>query len=114
MLCFRTLQEVTINKQHFIHVLQQDSVVCCFTSIFQKFVLYSQDGSLQCPTCKAIHGVKHGIQPKEGNMDVRRLHQSLPGHPDCGMITITYDFGGGIQACRIQTFAFTEKRVTYP
>ena len=47
-------------------------------------------------------------------MDVRRLHQSLPGHPDCGMITITYDFGGGIQACRIQTFAFTEKRVTYP
>ncbi|XP_073257719.1 probable E3 ubiquitin-protein ligase DTX2 [Porites lutea] len=57
----------------------------------------AKDGSLQCPTCKAIHGVKHGIQPKEGNMDVRRLHQSLPGHPDCGMITITYDFRGGIQ-----------------
>lgn len=49
-------------------------------------------------------------------MDVRRLHQSLPGHPDCGMITITYDFRGGIQACLIQMFAFTEKRitVTYP
>ena len=47
-------------------------------------------------------------------MDVRRLHQSLPGHPDCGMITITYDFRGGIQACLIQMFAFTEKRITYP
>lgn len=81
---------------------------------FLNIFLYSQDGSLQCPTCKAIHGVKHGIQPKEGNMDVRRLHQSLPGHPDCGMITITYDFRGGIQACLIQMFALTEKRVTYP
>ena len=47
-------------------------------------------------------------------MDVRRLHQSLPGHPDCGMIAITYDFRGGIQACRIQMFERTEKRLTYP
>ena len=108
-------QEVTVNKQHFMHILQQNLVVCGFASIFFQLVfLYSQDGSLQCPTCKAIHGVKQGIQPKEGNMDVRRLHQSLPGHPDCGMITITYDFRGGIQACHIQMFECTEKRLTYP
>ncbi|XP_078363097.1 putative E3 ubiquitin-protein ligase DTX2 [Oculina patagonica] len=57
----------------------------------------AKDGSLQCPTCKAIHGIKLGNQPTNGRMDVQHLHRSLPGHPDCGMITIVYDFRGGVQ-----------------
>ncbi|XP_029192469.2 probable E3 ubiquitin-protein ligase DTX2 isoform X2 [Acropora millepora] len=57
----------------------------------------TKDGSLQCPTCKAIHGVKHGNQPKDGSMTVHHSQDSLPGHPDCGMITIIYDFRGGLQ-----------------
>lgn len=57
----------------------------------------AKDGSLQCPTCKAIHGIKHGNQPKDGTMDITRSPRSLPGHADCGMITIVYDFHSGIQ-----------------
>lgn len=56
-----------------------------------------KDGSLQCPTCKAIHGIKHGNQPEDGVMDVTYSQRSLPGHADCGMITIIYDFCSGIQ-----------------
>lgn len=57
----------------------------------------TKDGSLQCPTCKAIHGIKQGNQPRDGVMNVHHSHTSLPGHPDGGMITITYDFRGGVQ-----------------
>ena len=75
---------------------------CCMTyTVLTRQVLYyyfsSKDGSLQCPTCKAIHGVKHGNQPKDGSMTVHNSQDSLPGHPDCGMITIIYDFRGGVQ-----------------
>lgn len=57
----------------------------------------TKDGSLQCPTCKAIYGVKHGNQPKDGFMTVQHSHHPLPGYPDCGMIIITYDFKAGVQ-----------------
>ncbi|XP_041361337.1 uncharacterized protein LOC121377420 [Gigantopelta aegis] len=50
-----------------------------------------------CPTCNTIYGEITGTQP-EGNMTVKRDQYShLPGHPDCGTITITYHFKGGIQ-----------------
>ncbi|XP_031549211.1 probable E3 ubiquitin-protein ligase DTX2 [Actinia tenebrosa] len=57
----------------------------------------SKNGWIQCPTCKAIHGIKHGNQPKDGTMDVSRSRQSLPGYHGHGMIVITYDFRTGIQ-----------------
>jgi len=30
-------------------------------------------------------------------MEVQHSDRSLPGHPDCGMITIVYDFVPGVQ-----------------
>ncbi|XP_028662962.1 probable E3 ubiquitin-protein ligase DTX2 isoform X2 [Erpetoichthys calabaricus] len=56
----------------------------------------NKDGSLQCPSCKAIYGEKTGIQPK-GNMDIYFIPQSLPGHPNSGTIHIVYDIPSGIQ-----------------
>ena len=60
-------------------------------------ILDFQNGSLQCPTCKAIHGIKLGNQPASGRMDIQHSQRNLPGHPDCGMITIVYDFRPGVQ-----------------
>ncbi|XP_064425045.1 probable E3 ubiquitin-protein ligase DTX2 isoform X1 [Latimeria chalumnae] len=56
----------------------------------------NKDGSLQCPSCKAIYGEKTGTQPK-GRMDVNLISHSLPGHPDCGTIQIVYTISPGIQ-----------------
>ncbi|KAG7273431.1 hypothetical protein CRUP_023656 [Coryphaenoides rupestris] len=42
----------------------------------------NKDGSLQCPTCKTIYGVKTGNQPP-GKMEYHVIPHSLPGHPDC-------------------------------
>lgn len=58
--------------------------------------LSSQDGSLQCPSCKTIYGEKTGTQPK-GKMEVSTFPQSLPGHKDCGTIQIVYHISRGIQ-----------------
>ncbi|KAK3717703.1 hypothetical protein QZH41_009794 [Actinostola sp. cb2023] len=57
----------------------------------------AKEGWLQCPTCKVIQGVKHGLQPKDGTMNVSRQAQSLAGFPGCGMIIVTYSFMTGIQ-----------------
>lgn len=43
-------------------------------------------------------------------MDVHRSYRSLPGHPGCGMITLTYDFRGGVQVCVIQQFLLPGKQ----
>lgn len=51
---------------------------------------------LECPNCKTLHGEKLGNQPP-GNMNVTTLRSSLPGHPDCGTIQITYNISSGIQ-----------------
>ena len=51
---------------------------------------------MQCPICKSIHGTKKGNQPP-GTMTVQRMSQSIPGHPGCGCIQITYNIQGGIQ-----------------
>lgn len=58
--------------------------------------LAPQDGSLQCPTCKTIYGVKTGTQPP-GKMEYHLIPHSLPGHPDCKTIRIIYSIPPGIQ-----------------
>ncbi|KAI4879718.1 hypothetical protein NFI96_013872, partial [Prochilodus magdalenae] len=57
----------------------------------------NKDGSLQCPTCKTIYGVKTGNQPP-GKMEYHVIPHSLPGHPDCKTIRIIYNIPPGIQA----------------
>ncbi|XP_063084228.1 E3 ubiquitin-protein ligase DTX4 isoform X2 [Cavia porcellus] len=59
----------------------------------------NKDGSLQCPTCKTIYGVKTGTQPP-GKMEYHLIPHSLPGHPDCKTIRIIYSIPPGIQASR--------------
>ncbi|XP_028917444.1 E3 ubiquitin-protein ligase DTX4 isoform X1 [Ornithorhynchus anatinus] len=56
----------------------------------------NKDGSLQCPTCKTIYGVKTGTQPP-GKMEYHLIPHSLPGHPDCKTIRIIYNIPPGIQ-----------------
>ncbi|XP_057173307.1 E3 ubiquitin-protein ligase DTX4 isoform X2 [Ursus arctos] len=56
----------------------------------------NKDGSLQCPTCKTIYGVKTGTQPP-GKMEYHLIPHSLPGHPDCKTIRIVYSIPPGIQ-----------------
>lgn len=56
----------------------------------------SQDGSLQCPTCKAIYGEKTGTQPP-GKMEFHLIPHSLPGFADTQTIRIVYDIPTGIQ-----------------
>lgn len=55
-----------------------------------------QDGSLQCPTCKAIYGEKTGTQPP-GKMEFHLIPHSLPGFGDTQTIRIVYDIPTGIQ-----------------
>lgn len=55
-----------------------------------------QDGSLQCPTCKAIYGEKTGTQPP-GKMAFHLIPHSLPGFADTQTIRIVYDIPTGIQ-----------------
>ncbi|XP_067250360.1 E3 ubiquitin-protein ligase DTX1 isoform X2 [Chanodichthys erythropterus] len=56
----------------------------------------NKDGSLQCPTCKAIYGEKTGTQPP-GKMEYHVIPHSLPGHSDTKTIRIVYDIPAGIQ-----------------
>uniref|UniRef100_A0A1A8NLE2 E3 ubiquitin-protein ligase n=1 Tax=Nothobranchius rachovii TaxID=451742 RepID=A0A1A8NLE2_9TELE len=56
----------------------------------------NKDGSLQCPTCKTIYGVKTGNQPA-GKMEYHIIPHSLPGHPDCKTVRIIYNIPPGIQ-----------------
>nr|XP_056721154.1 probable E3 ubiquitin-protein ligase DTX2 [Euleptes europaea] len=56
----------------------------------------NKDGSLQCPSCKAIYGEKTGTQPN-GRMDVSKLPDSLPGYEGCGSIQIAYYINKGVQ-----------------
>ncbi|XP_076830382.1 E3 ubiquitin-protein ligase DTX4-like [Brachyhypopomus gauderio] len=56
----------------------------------------NKDGSLQCPTCKTIYGVKTGNQPP-GKMEYHTIPHSLPGYPDSKTIRIVYNIPPGIQ-----------------
>ncbi|ESN99120.1 hypothetical protein HELRODRAFT_67514, partial [Helobdella robusta] len=56
-----------------------------------------KEGSIQCPSCKYIYGIKYGDCPS-GSMSYEILNNcSLSGYPDCGVIKITYDIKNGIQ-----------------
>ncbi|XP_010177989.1 PREDICTED: E3 ubiquitin-protein ligase DTX1, partial [Mesitornis unicolor] len=48
----------------------------------------NKDGSLQCPTCKAIYGEKTGTQPP-GKMEFHLIPHSLPGYTDSKTIRIS-------------------------
>ncbi|XP_038608001.1 E3 ubiquitin-protein ligase DTX3L [Tachyglossus aculeatus] len=50
-----------------------------------------------CPICQQSYGKETGNQPP-GTMSTRVLPTSLPGHPGCGTIEITYDIAAGRQA----------------
>ena len=39
-------------------------------------------------------------------MTVHHSQDSLPGHPDCGMITVIYDFRGGVQVILEEVISF--------
>ncbi|XP_065104400.1 E3 ubiquitin-protein ligase DTX1 [Paramisgurnus dabryanus] len=56
----------------------------------------NKDGSLQCPTCKAIYGEKTGTQPP-GKMEYHVIPHSLPGYSETKTIRIVYDIPAGIQ-----------------
>ncbi|NWI78603.1 DTX4 ligase, partial [Dryoscopus gambensis] len=56
----------------------------------------NKDGSLQCPTCKTIYGVKTGTQPP-GKMEYHIIPHALPGHGDCKTIRIIYNIPPGVQ-----------------
>uniref|UniRef100_A0A8D0GTV1 E3 ubiquitin-protein ligase n=1 Tax=Sphenodon punctatus TaxID=8508 RepID=A0A8D0GTV1_SPHPU len=56
----------------------------------------NKDGSLQCPTCKAIYGEKTGTQPP-GKMEFHIIPHSLPGYTEFKTIRIVYDIPTGIQ-----------------
>ncbi|XP_071945422.1 E3 ubiquitin-protein ligase DTX4-like [Antedon mediterranea] len=55
-----------------------------------------KDGSIQCPTCKTIYGVKHGNQPP-GHMDYHVIPHSLQSFNDCSTIRIIYEIPPGTQ-----------------
>ncbi|XP_065121382.1 E3 ubiquitin-protein ligase DTX4-like [Paramisgurnus dabryanus] len=71
------------------HVYHQQCLVAMYTN-------GNKDGSMQCPTCKTIYGVKTGNQPP-GKMEYHVIPHSLPGHPDCKTIRIIYNIPPGIQ-----------------
>ncbi|XP_071259541.1 E3 ubiquitin-protein ligase DTX1-like isoform X2 [Salvelinus alpinus] len=56
----------------------------------------NKDGSLQCPTCKAIYGEKTGTQPP-GKMEYHVIPHCLPGYPEAKTIRIVYDIPAGLQ-----------------
>ena len=63
---------------------------CCIDKCFQVF-------KPVCPICNTIYGVVIGNQPVGQMLVKRKRDKSLPGHPDCGTIEITYLFKDGIQ-----------------
>ncbi|KAG8122794.1 hypothetical protein E2320_018234 [Naja naja] len=70
----------------------------------------NKDGSLQCPSCKAIYGEKTGTQPS-GKMDVHKLPESLPGHENHGSIQITYYINRGIQVLELLKVAWRRRLI---
>ncbi|XP_078523295.1 E3 ubiquitin-protein ligase DTX1 [Lissotriton helveticus] len=56
----------------------------------------NKDGSLQCPTCKAIYGEKTGTQPP-GKMEFHIIPHALPGYTEFKTIRIVYDIPSGMQ-----------------
>lgn len=65
-----------------------------------------QDGSLQCPTCKAIYGEKTGTQPP-GKMEYHVIPHCLPGYPEAKTIRIVYDIPAGLQVTTLISSTLT-------
>ncbi|XP_073542235.1 E3 ubiquitin-protein ligase DTX4-like [Phyllobates terribilis] len=55
-----------------------------------------KNGTLRCPTCQTLYGVKIGSQPP-GKMTFHVIPHSLPGYPDCEAIRIVYYIAPGLQ-----------------
>ncbi|XP_033098882.1 uncharacterized protein LOC117102616 [Anneissia japonica] len=64
----------------------------------RKCIQHAFEIKLACPICGYLYGSLVGDQP-DGTMEVRTksLTQSLPGYPNVGIISITYDIPSGIQ-----------------
>ncbi|KAF4792776.1 deltex E3 ubiquitin ligase 1 [Turdus rufiventris] len=70
----------------------------------------NKDGSLQCPTCKAIYGEKTGTQPP-GKMEFHLIPHSLPGYTDSKTIRIVYDIPTGIQVLKLLIVAWDRRLI---
>ncbi|KAM8924102.1 E3 ubiquitin-protein ligase DTX4 [Pelodytes ibericus] len=63
--------------------------VRCLASLYK-------DGTLRCPTCRTLYGMKLGSQPP-GKMSFHLIPHSLPGYTDCQTIRIIYHIAPGVQ-----------------
>lgn len=73
------------------------SVLVVIEGALQTVICISfQNGSIQCPTCKTIYGIKLGDQPP-GFMDYYVLQRPLPSFPEHETIRIIYNIPPGIQ-----------------
>ncbi|CAB1321840.1 unnamed protein product [Coregonus sp. 'balchen'] len=70
----------------------------------------NKDGSLQCPTCKAIYGEKTGTQPP-GKMEYHVIPHCLPGYPEAKTIRIVYDIPAGIQVLKLLIMAWDRRLI---
>ncbi|XP_075019905.1 E3 ubiquitin-protein ligase DTX4 isoform X3 [Calonectris borealis] len=70
----------------------------------------NKDGSLQCPTCKTIYGVKTGTQPP-GKMEYHIIPHALPGHSDCKTIRIIYNIPPGVQVLKLLLVAWDRRLI---
>ncbi|XP_056387149.1 E3 ubiquitin-protein ligase DTX4 [Hyla sarda] len=84
--CKRTLTEGEVGRLyrcgHAYHVR-------CLAPLYK-------NGTLRCPTCQTLYGVKIGSQPP-GKMTFHVIPHSLPGYPDCETIRIIYYIAPGVQ-----------------
>lgn len=71
------------------HLFHKSCIIAMYSSGIQ-------DGSLQCPVCKAIYGIKTGNQPS-GIMNYYVVPYSLPSYETCDTICIEYHISSGIQ-----------------
>ncbi|KAM9324962.1 E3 ubiquitin-protein ligase DTX4-like [Gastrophryne carolinensis] len=63
--------------------------VRCLASLYK-------DGTLRCPTCQTLYGMKIGSQPP-GKMSFHLIPHPLPGYPDVETIRIIYHISPGVQ-----------------
>ncbi|XP_040294333.1 E3 ubiquitin-protein ligase DTX4-like [Bufo bufo] len=91
-LCRKTLTEGVVGRlyrcAHAYHV-------CCLASLY-KLYNGNKNGTLRCPSCQTLYGVKIGSQPP-GKMTFYVIPHSLHGYPDCETIHIIYHIAPGVQ-----------------
>ncbi|XP_053306407.1 E3 ubiquitin-protein ligase DTX4-like [Spea bombifrons] len=84
--CLRPLSEREVGK---LYRCSHTNHVRCLASLYK-------DGTLRCPACRTLYGIKLGSQPP-GKMSFHLIPHSLPGHADCQTIRITFHITPGIQ-----------------